>query len=200
MDIKEQILAATLELAYEKGLGRISMSQIAEKVGIKKSSLYSHYKSKEEIIEKMYNFFREQAKEQYSTNVVDYGDFVSGHTMREILISVVNAYNKMNSDPKMQMFYKVIAAERTYNKEAADIMIAETKTMIHATKQLFYAMQIKSIAFFKNPDIAAASFALTVHAIIEYESDQKVAQSTKDLNMMEQYINEFCANYERREN
>ena len=64
MKSKQDILEATLELACEKGLGSISMSQIADKVGLKKSSLYSHFKSKAEIIESMYEYFREKAKEE----------------------------------------------------------------------------------------------------------------------------------------
>jgi AcrR family transcriptional regulator len=199
MDIKEQILGATLELACEKGLGRVSMSQIAEKVGIKKSSLYSHYASKEEIIGKMYTFFREQAKKRNGADAVDYGDFVSGHTMKEILRSVVNSYQEMNADPQMEMFYKVITSERPYSKEAAEIMLAETKTMIQATKRLFYAMQVKEITHFDHPDRAAVSFAMTVHAIIEYQYDVKVAESAKAENFMEQYIEEFCTNYARKE-
>ena len=52
---KEKIIMATLELACENGLRSVSMSQIAEKAGIKKSSLYSHFSAKEEIITEMYN-------------------------------------------------------------------------------------------------------------------------------------------------
>ena len=43
---KEKIIMSTLELACENGLRSVSMSQIAEKAGIKKSSLYSHFSSK----------------------------------------------------------------------------------------------------------------------------------------------------------
>ena len=51
---KQEIIEATLDLACEKGIGRISMQQIADRVNLKKSSLYSHFKSKEEIIEGMH--------------------------------------------------------------------------------------------------------------------------------------------------
>ena len=42
--MKEKILLSTLELACEKGLGYVSMSQIAARCGLSKSSLYYHYK------------------------------------------------------------------------------------------------------------------------------------------------------------
>ena len=41
---KEEIILATLKLASKKGLGNVSMSMIAESIGIKKSSLYNHTK------------------------------------------------------------------------------------------------------------------------------------------------------------
>jgi AcrR family transcriptional regulator len=38
----------------EKGLAGVSMSMIADKIGIKKPSLYKHFSSKDEIVEAMY--------------------------------------------------------------------------------------------------------------------------------------------------
>lgn len=50
MDKKSEILNATYHLFSEKGYN-LSMSEIAEAVKIKTPSLYSHFKSKDEIIE-----------------------------------------------------------------------------------------------------------------------------------------------------
>ena len=61
---KEEIVLTTLELAAQKGLANVSMSMIADKIGIKKPSLYKHFKSKDEIVEAMYQFLRQQAKEK----------------------------------------------------------------------------------------------------------------------------------------
>jgi AcrR family transcriptional regulator len=49
MDRKEEILEIAFRLFAEKGY-QVSMSDIAEKVGIKTPSLYSHFKNKDEII------------------------------------------------------------------------------------------------------------------------------------------------------
>ena len=40
---REEIILTTLELAAEKGLAGVSMSMIADKIGIKKPSLYKHF-------------------------------------------------------------------------------------------------------------------------------------------------------------
>ena len=63
MNRKEEIVLVTLELAAQKGLANVSMSMIANKVGIKKPSLYKHFASKEEMVDAMYGDIRRQAKE-----------------------------------------------------------------------------------------------------------------------------------------
>ena len=62
MNRKEEIIYATLELASLNGLKSVSMSQIADKVGIKAPSLYNHFASKDEIIQEMYSVLRRNAQ------------------------------------------------------------------------------------------------------------------------------------------
>ena len=194
---KENIVMATLELACENGLRSVSMSQIAEKAGIKKSSLYSHFSSKEEIITEMYTFLRKQANHNSEIGQFDYGSYVEGKELKEILLDTVLSYEKMNRNPQMEMFYKVIISEKTLNPIAAEIMVAETNTMIWATKQLFYAIMAKKVAYFENIDSAAISFAMGVHAILDFRMDDCIAGSNQSNGILEQYIDEFCRVYSK---
>ena len=171
------------------------MSQIAEKAGIKKSSLYSHFSSKEQIISEMYLFLRKQANQNREIGHFDYGSFVEGKDLKEILMETVLSYDRMNHDPQMAMFYKVIISEKTLNSNAAEIMVAETNTMIRATKQLFYAIMAKKVAYFENIDAAAVSFAMGVHAILDFRMDDSMAGSDYSQGILEQYIDEFCRVY-----
>ena len=192
---KEKIIMATLELACKNGLRSVSMSQIAEKAGIKKSSLYSHFSSKEEIITEMYNYLRKQANQNREIGQFDYGSYVEGKDLKEILMGTVLSYDKMNRNPQMEMFYKVIISEKTLNPMAAEIMVAETNTMIWATKQLFYAIMAKKVAYFENIDAAAISFAMGIHAILDFRMDDCMAGGNKSNGILEQYIDEFCRVY-----
>ena len=63
MNKKEEIIISTLNLASEFGLKSLSMSQIADSVGIKKPSLYNHFNSKEELIKEMYEYIRNKSKQ-----------------------------------------------------------------------------------------------------------------------------------------
>ena len=61
---REKILCAMLELAVQNGLGAVSLSMIAEKVGIRKATLYSHFQSKDEMIQSLYAYLREKVEKK----------------------------------------------------------------------------------------------------------------------------------------
>ena len=194
MNRKEEIVLITLELAAEKGLANVSMSMIADKIGIKKPSLYKHFASKEEIVEAMYEYLRRQAKEKANIKPIDYSTFFAGKTVYEILQSVVRGYIQMNHQEKMLNFYKVIYSERSLNPMAAKIVAEETDKMIIATKQLFYAMEVHKLLHFTNPDMSAVSFAMTIHGLMDYELDQSNGKCSyeTDKNLLNDYLKWFC--------
>ena len=57
MSTKEKIFDVALDLFSRKGYDSVSLNEIAEGVGIKKSSIYSHYPSKEAILMDIFNYF-----------------------------------------------------------------------------------------------------------------------------------------------
>lgn len=192
---KEEILLATLELASEKGLGSVSLNMIADKVGIRKPSLYNHFSSKEELVEALYQFLREQAKKKSVSQMVDYSSFFAGKTALEILQQTVGGYLKINQQGPMLMFYKVIYSERAITPMAAKIMKEETDKMILATKQMFYAMEIHKILHFQNPEMSALSFAMTVHGLMDYMLDQcngDVPTAEPSPALLNDYLEWFC--------
>ena len=192
---KEEIVNATLELAAQKGLANVSMSMIADRIGIKKPSLYKHFASKDEIVEAMYLLLRKQAKEKANIKPIDYSTFFTNKTAFEVLQSVVQGYIQMNHQEQMLNFYKVIYSERSIQPMAAKIVAEETGRMIIATKQLFYAMEVHKMLHFENADMSAVSFAMTVHGLMDYELDQSLCESKKeeaDKNLMEDYLKWFC--------
>ena len=192
---KEEIIMTTLELAAQKGLAGVSMSMIADKIGIKKPSLYKHFSSKEEIVESMYQFLREQSKQKANIKPIDYSEFFVGKTAYEVLAGVVQGYINMNHQEQMLAFYKVIYSERAIQPMAARIVAEETDRMIIATKQLFYAMEIHKLLHFDNADMSAVSFAMTIHGLMDYELDCKYGydrEKQSDRNILEEYLKWFC--------
>ena len=192
MDKKEQIILATLELAAENGLGSVSMSQIAEKLGIRKPSLYNHFESKEAIIEAMYEYLRESSKKDSALGNFDCGEFVKDKTAKQALTMSVMNYIHMNSQKEMAMFYKLIYSQRAVDPAAARIMKNETERMILTTKNLFYALKVHGKINATDVDSAAVSFAMTVHSISDYLLDCTSCGEEAPMDMLKNYIEWFC--------
>ena len=192
---KKEIIMATLELAANKGLGNVSMNMIADKVGIKKPSLYNHFASKEKLVEVMYQFLREEAKKNANVGAIDYTVIFAGKSALEILRMMVGGYFHMNQQEHMLNFYKVIYSERSIQPMAAKILAEETEKMIIATKQLFYAMEVHKLLHFQNADMSAVSFAMTVHGLMDYELDLRSGEcktENQERNNLDEYLQWFC--------
>lgn len=174
MGRKEEIILAALELASGNGLKSVSMARIAEKVGIKAPSLYNHFKSKEDIVKAMYSFLRENARQNRSSGFSDPGD-LAAKDLEQILTESLAAYLGLITDPNMMRFFRVLYSERAINPLAAEIMLEETEHMIRSTRNLFYALAVHGKMKNEGIDTAAMSFALTVHALIDYRMDQITA-------------------------
>ena len=56
---REKIIKAAIILFSDIGYSKVSVRDIAKKVGIKAASLYSHFRSKQEILHSLYDYFFE---------------------------------------------------------------------------------------------------------------------------------------------
>lgn len=175
MTRKEKIILAALELSSKYGLKAVSLSQIAEKVGIKKPSLYNHFDSKEALVKEMYSFVREQSKNQTTVYQGDFALLFEGKSLEEILTAAMESYLKLVSNKQMLCFFKVIYSERTTDPAAAKIMLEETRQMISYIKNLFYALAVHGKMRSSDIDTAAMSYAMTIHALVDNRMDMMTA-------------------------
>ena len=192
MTKKEEIILSTLDLASHYGLKSLSMSQIAESVGIKKPSLYNHFDSKESLIKEMYNYIREKSKENLSNSSINDEEYMKNKSAYEILSGYVQNYKNLVTNEKMFNFYKVIYSERTTNKKACEIIVEETNKMIEATKMLFNYLNMSKKLDIDDLEVCSISFAMTIHSLIDYELDQKMTGQNSDKDLIDNYIKWFC--------
>ena len=174
MGRKEEIIYAALELAAEKGIKGVSMSQIADKVGIKAPSLYNHFKSKDEIVREMYSFLRDRAQAGGSNVAIDFSKFAD-KSVEGILLDSVSAYMRIVSDQYMLRFFKVLYSERATNPVAAQIIVEETERMLQSSRNMFYALVVHEKVKNDSIDTAAMTYSLTIHSLIDYRMDMLTA-------------------------
>lgn len=113
---KEKIFEDAIDLFAQKGFDATSMREIAEAVGIKKASLYSHYKSKDEILEKIVEHplarvmtigqAEVETEELIVTMGVDGFMDLSGET-----------FTKWIEDQRMEKIFRIILIELYHNPQ-----------------------------------------------------------------------------------
>lgn len=174
MTRREEILRATLDLAAERGLGAVTLSQIAERVGMRKPSLYNHFASKDEIVQAAYQFLRDQARERASATAADAVEVGDG-SLVEVLLRSFDRYGSFVLDGEMLRFFRVLYAERSTSPVAAQVVVEETGRMIGQVKALFYALAAHGRLRCDDVDMAALSYAMTVHGLVDLQLDRLTA-------------------------
>lgn len=91
MSTKEKIFDVALDLFSKKGYDSVSLREIAEEVGIKKSSIYSHYLSKEAILISIFEYF---------TDLFEYDELLNS---KELVLATDNDILTQNPE----MFYHI---------------------------------------------------------------------------------------------
>lgn len=189
----QDILLKTLELASRLGLRSLSLSDIAKECGISKSTLYSHFESKEDLIERLYLFLREKAKERNNIPPVDYNALFRNRTLKEILRTVTSSYSSMVHDKDLNAFYRVVLSEKSFSPIAAAIYTEETNTMLLTTRNLFYALSSKGLAHFTDIDSEAMVFAFTFHSILVLEEDDGTAGTAVSEGLLDSFLEYFSS-------
>jgi histone acetyltransferase (RNA polymerase elongator complex component) len=100
MNTKEKIFEVSLDLFSKKGYDSVSLREIAEEVGIKKSSIYSHYSSKEAILMDIFD---------YLTNIFEYDEMLNSKDLdlnanNEILLQNPEKFYHKGSEAMKEMF------------------------------------------------------------------------------------------------
>ena len=111
MDKKEIIILKTLELGFSKGLSNVSLMDIATEVGIKKASLYSHYDSKNSLVNAVIGYCKEKlAENNFAVNF-------KAKDAQELLFSLVDNFMETFSKEPLSQYYAIIQQQKLYNQD-----------------------------------------------------------------------------------
>ena len=121
MNTKEKIFDVALDLFSKKGYDSVSLREIADNVGIKKSSIYSHYESKEAILMDIF---------EYMTDLFEYDELLNDDDLNlnennEVLLENPElfyhkgseAIRKMFSQEKNLKIWKLIFIQMNHNEK-----------------------------------------------------------------------------------
>jgi Transcriptional regulator len=193
-DTKENILEVALNLFSQKGYSGVSIRDICKEVGIKESSIYNHFKSKQDIFDRLCEHFIQVTSEM---SFLYYKKMAENTTVNEeeFLFACKSYVNDYLMEDKINKFICMLIIEQSTNQEAAKIYheILFDKAL-EGQKQLFEWM-IK-IGFLKEMDtdyMVMEYYAPIVYWFHRYLVIENITEQTK--NIVNQKITEHAKQF-----
>lgn len=193
---KREILNAALDLFSVHGYEATSTAQIANAVGIRKASLYSHFSSKQEILDELikvtldgYNKHSVFAKADWSNRT--FTKNISDITPDTALQMVLGHVNYILHDPQISKSRRMLTIEQFQN---TTLKALQTKQNYTDVMRYFTGLMIFLIERGKlknnNPEIMAAQFCLPISVWINL-CDREPERENEITGLIERHIRLF---------
>ena len=165
---KQEILNAALDLFSVRGYEGTSLSMIAEAVGIRKASLYSHFENKQAILDALV----EQVLSQYNRRSLfartDWDDSAQSEgqeplTAERVADLVRRQVCFVLHDPHVRKARKMLCIEQFQNQELARLLTRQNYTdVMRYFSGLMRLLIRQGVLAGEDPEIMAAQFCLPV--------------------------------------
>lgn len=113
---KEKIFDVAVDLFSKHGYNGVSVRKIADGAGIKESSIYNHFKSKEEILHCIFDCFQEGMREQ-RPDAAELAYEIEYMAPREVFRLIFIRYGK-NRNPRIDKIATILFMEQYVNQKA----------------------------------------------------------------------------------
>ena len=199
---KQEIFDAALELFSVQGYEATSISQLAEAVGIRKASLYSHFKNKQAILDAL----MQTTLEQYETHSIfsnadwDDPDFAKGKEMTpEIAVEMLRGQVRyILHDPQISRARKMLTIEQFRNPQMAALQTKQNyaDVMRYCTGLVRFLIRQGRLAG-PDPEIMAAQLCLPISVWINL-CDREPERENDVMQLIERHIRQFFEVYQAR--
>jgi AcrR family transcriptional regulator len=191
MNNKEKIFNVSIDLFSKHGYNGVSIRQIAREVGIKESSIYNHYKSKESIMDSILKYY---IKQMISEDIpIDQASENLDKSFDYFYRAGLEAFSSQLRDEKMSKITRIIFIESYHNEKIRDFLKKSIlEDAITGWINLFDLMKYKKLirddvdsrqlaeSFYKY-----GLFMLYEHYVINYPEDDG------------KFVDELCEKSER---
>ena len=196
---KRSIMETALQLFSVQGYDATSISQIADAVGIRKASLYSHFASKQDILDSLL----EEVLQQYEQHSVfagkDWEKDPSGLPMNsdEAVTMVQGQLQYIVHDPLIQRGRKMLVIEQFRNSRLAKIQTRQNYTdiMSYFTGMIRCLIE-KGVLKDEDPQMMASQFCLPVTVWLQL-CDREPEREAEVMDLVGKHIRQFYRVYQK---
>lgn len=196
---KQEILEAALELFSVQGYEATSISQLAEAVGIRKASLYSHFENKQAILDALIQTVLEGYERHsiFASADWDDPDFTKDKIMTpEIAVELLRGQARyILHDPQISRARKMLTIEQFRNPQMAALQTKQNyaDVMQYCTGLVRFLIRQGRLAD-SDPELMAAQLCLPISAWINL-CDREPEREDDVMKLIERHIRQFFAVY-----
>ena len=195
---KQEILEAALELFSVQGFEATSVSQIADAVGIRKASLYSHFENKQAILDALVKNVLAQYEEHSIFARTDW-EKDADHlplTPDAAVQMVLGQIRYILHDPTISRARKVLVIEQFQNPELANLQTKQNYSdVLGYFTGLIKCLIQKGVLAEDDPEIMAAQFCLPITVWINL-CDREPEREQEVMELVERHIRQFFKVYQ----
>ena len=195
---KREIITAALDLFSTQGFEATSISQIAEAVGIRKASLYSHFESKQAILDQLILQVLEGYAKQslFAKSKRQVGD-ACPITCDEVVSQVKSQIYYILHDPFISKARKMLTIEQFRNPELAALQTKQNYTdVMRYFTDLVIRLQEQGVLCEGDCQIMAAQFCLPITVWINL-CDRKPDKEAEVMELVDKHIRQFFTTHGR---
>ena len=130
---REKIILAFLDSCFVKNAGGTSLSDVAERLGIKKASLYNHYESRDAMVEDCIRWCGDYYRKTYFIPT-DIESISQRYPSENVMKAIVNRWFKMSEKDPLVQIYSFIESEKYISTAAARIAQETRDKLVNQTK------------------------------------------------------------------
>lgn len=200
---KQEILEASLDLFSVQGFEATSISQIADAVGIRKASLYSHFESKQAILDAIVKEVLEQYAQHSIFALADWEDpdFTKDkhHITPDAAVQMIQRQLRyILHDPSISRSRKMLVIEQFQNRSLAKLQTKQNyeDVMRYFTGLVGFLIR-QGVLAEDDPEIMAAQLCLPISVWINL-CDREPEREREIMELVERHIRQFFRLYGRK--
>ena len=197
---KQGILEVSLDLFSVQGFEATSISQIASAVGIRKASLYSHFESKQAILDALVKDVLEQYAEHSIFAKADWDQYDDTEdkpalTPDAAAQMILGQVRYILHDPHISRARKMLAIEQFQNPELAKLQTKQNYSdVMHYFTGLVKYLIRHDVLTEDDPAIMAAQLCLPVSTWINL-CDREPDREAEVMDLISRHIQQFFKVY-----
>lgn len=190
---KQRVLDAALELFSTQGFEATSIAQIADAVGVRKASLYSHFDSKQDILDCLIQSIMERYSSHPVRSLAGCGD--AELDPDGVVRLVTEQIRYTIHDPYVSRARKMLTIEQYRNPELAKLKTKQSYTDVLAfAKALMERLVASGRLKAFNTQVMAAQFAMPVSGWMAL-CDREPEREDEVFGLIERHIRQFFEVY-----